>query len=87
MRKIRYNFEIGYAGCDEEGVTVVPDEMTNAEIDEMVYDMAQEYAASWEGDSRLGFEDEMTQEEADEYRDAFYEGVSGSWQWASPDDD
>ncbi len=87
MRKIRYDLDIGYPGCNDEGVMEVPDGMCPAEIDEMVNDMAAEYGNSWEGDERLGWSSDMTEEEHEQENESFREGVCGSWQWAREDDD
>ncbi len=83
MRRISYKLDIGYSGCQDEGETLVNDDMTNAEISEMVNDMAIEWANSWEGDSRLGWEEEMTEEENEEQTDSFYENVEGSWEFVT----
>lgn len=81
MRYIKYNLEIGYCGCDDEGVTTIPDNYDDGDIDMMVNDMANEHAASWEGDERLGFsyDADYDSEEYQEEVDSFYANVSGSW--------
>lgn len=83
MRYIKYYLDIGYAGCGDEGVTEVGD-MDDAEIDQMVNDMAHEWADSWEGDERLGFGNE--DEDQEEVTTNFREGVSGWWCEATPSD-
>lgn len=83
MRKIRYQLEIGYCGCSEEDVTEVPDSLTNREIDDMVHDMAMEHASSWEGDERLGWSSDMTDQEYQEETERFYQNVCGSWEFIS----
>lgn len=90
MRHIKYYINIGYCGCDEEGVTTVPDNYDDGDIDRMVSDMAYDYAESWEGDTRLGFtdynDDDWTEELAKEERDNFYANVGGHWEWATEKD-
>lgn len=81
MAKISYKLEIGYAGCQEEGELYIDDNMTDEEIDNMINEMAHEHAASWEGDTRLGWHDDMTDEEYDEANESFYENVEGSWEF------
>ena len=63
MRKIAYTIDIGYAGCGHEGVIEVDDDMTDEQIDTMVDDMAHDWASSWEGDERLCWDSEMSDEE------------------------
>ncbi len=87
MRKIRYDLDIGYPGCNDEGVMEVEDNMTDAEIDDMVNDMAAEHGNSWEGDERLGWWSDMTEEEREEENEYFRENVCGSWQFTTEDDD
>lgn len=79
MREIFYRLEIGYAGCQDEGATVVPDDMTNDQIDNMVHEMALEHAQSWEGDERL-----IEDWNADE-TDYFYQNVEGTWEFIEND--
>ncbi len=79
MRKIEYKLDIGYCGCGDEGETKTTDDMTDEQIDHMVNDMAHEWASQWEGDIRLCWDEDMTEEEYDEATQSFYEGVSGSW--------
>ena len=68
MRKIYYHVGIGFAGCDEDAVIEVDDDATDAEINEIVHEAANEWAASWEGDERLGWDyDEMSEEEVADY--------------------
>ena len=86
MRKIAYCLSIGFAGCEEEGTIEVADDATDAEIDLMVDEMANEHASSWEGDERLGWHSDMTDEERDEETTSFYEGVDGTWQDAPPEE-
>lgn len=88
MRYIHYTLEIGYCGCDDEGVIAVDDDMEHDAIDMMVNDMAQDHASGWEGDSRLGWDDEwdVDSEEYEEYTSLFYENVSGSWHWATAEE-
>lgn len=78
MRKIRVNLDIGFAGCGHEDIIEVPENMTPAEIDEMVHDMAMDWAQSWEGDERLGWGHE--DEDQEEVTEQFYEGVGGTWE-------
>jgi hypothetical protein len=77
---------IGYAGCDEEGILEIDDEMSSDEIEIMIDDMAHEHANSWEGDSRLGWDDEMSKEEYEEECELFRENVEGSWRIATESD-
>lgn len=90
MRRIKYYLDVGYCGCGDEGVIVVPDNYDRGDIDMMVNDMAQEHAALWEGDTSLGFteygDDDWTEELAEEERDNFYANVSGHWEWATDAD-
>jgi hypothetical protein len=79
MRTIKFELDIGFCGCGDEGTMTVSDDMTNAEIDEMVHDMAMDHAQSWEGDERLGWGNE--DEDQDEVTEQFYENVGGSWQF------
>lgn len=81
MTKIRYTISIGYAGCDEEDVIDIADDMTHDQIDAMVDEMAQEYAQSWEGDQRLCWDDDMTEEEYGDATHAFYENIAWSWEY------
>ena len=81
MRKIYYKLDIGYTGCGYEGVSTVADDMPDSEIDEMVNDMALQWAESWEGDSRLGWDDDMTDEEQEQQTEDFYQNVCGSWRF------
>lgn len=87
MRKIYYTLDIGYAGCGDEGITTVDDDMTDSEIDEMVDNMAHDWAASWEGDQRLGFDEDDEDIPYDQQVEDFYQGVSGSWRWATEEDE
>jgi hypothetical protein len=87
MRKIRYKLDIGYAGCGDEGTETVPDDMTDADIDAMVQDMAQEHAASWEGDNRLCWDEDMSEEDYQDATEHFYEGVCGSWSFVLDGDE
>ena len=86
-RKIYYDLDIGYAGCGDEGIATVDDDMTDSEIDEMVDNMAHDWATSWEGDQRLGFGDPDEDEDYDQQVDDFYASVSGSWRWATEEDE
>ena len=81
MRKIYYTLDIGYAGCGDEGLHEVDDDATDKEIDQLVDDLAMDWASTWEGDDRLG---EDWDEEGTE---AYYQQVSGSWRWATADDE
>ena len=85
MRTIKYNLEIGYCGCNDEGTTTVPDSMSNSDIDQMVYEMAMEHAQGWEGDERLAWDSDMTEEEYDQATEWFYENVCGSWEFVEED--
>jgi hypothetical protein len=92
LRKIYYELDIGYCGCDDKGIIEVGDDMSDADIDDMVHEMALEHAASWEGDERLGFSNPDDFEggyDSDEYQqevDNFYDNVCGSWRDATPED-
>lgn len=78
MRKIKYKLEVGFCGCDDEDVMEI--EGSDAEIDSIVYEMAQEWATNWEGDQRLYDDwDEETVE-------SFYENVCGSWEELSDEE-
>lgn len=79
MRTIAYTLEIGYPGCEEQGEMNIPDDFTDADIDNLIDSMAIEHANEWEGDSRLGWDCEMSQEKEEEYTEQFYEGVYGHW--------
>lgn len=84
MRYIKYYLDIGYAGCDDEGIIIDAHDMNDAEIDEMVNDMAHDWADSWEGDERLCFGNE--DEDQEEVTADFRAGVSGWWEEATQDD-
>ena len=73
MRKITYVLSTGFAGCDEEDVMEFEDGTTDAVIDEVVNEMAQEFANGWEGDTRL-YSDWDEQETED-----FYDNCYGAW--------
>jgi hypothetical protein len=81
MRTIEYELDIGFCGCGDEGTIQVPDDMTNSEIDEMISNMAHEWADSWEGDSRLGFTEDANEATMEEESDSFRENVCGSWKF------
>jgi len=87
MRKIYYNLEIGYSGCGDEGILEIGDNETDEEIQEIVNDMASQWASQWDGDTRLGWYEDMTEEEEEEENETFWQSVSGSWRWATPDDE
>jgi hypothetical protein len=87
MRYIKYNLEIGYAGCDDEGIISVPNDYDNNDIDNMVHDMAMEHASSWEGDERLCWDSDMSEDEYNEATEHFYDGVCGSWEWVTDEED
>jgi hypothetical protein len=87
MRKIDYTLDIGFPGCQEEGTMDVPNNMSTAEIDEMVAEMANEYSQSWVGDTRLGFDPDATDEEQEDEEAHFMENVCGSWVWHIPDEE
>lgn len=86
MRHIKYHLEIGYCGCDEEGVMPVEDSLTDDNIDEIVDSMAHEHAQAWEGDERLCWDSDMSDEEYIEATEHFYDNVSGSWHWATDEE-
>ena len=86
MRYIKYGIDIGYCGCGDEGVISVPDNYDDNNIDMMVNDMAHEYADSWEGDQRLGFDDDVSEEEYEQQVEDFRANVSGWWEWATDQD-
>lgn len=81
MRKIKYNLEIGFCGCNEEDEMEIDDDMSDEDISNMINNMANEYAVGWEGDTRLGWEDGMDEEEYDEVTERYYEGVYGAWEF------
>ena len=82
MRTIYYNLEIGFACCNDEGTMDVPDDMTDAQIDIMIHEEALEWAQSWEGDERLGFDPYQSEEDMEQEIQSFYENVDSSWRWA-----
>ena len=86
MRHIVYTIDVGYCGCGDDGIATVTDDMSNADIDNMVNDMAHEHANQWEGDYRLAWDEDMSEEEYEEATDMFYENVCGSWSWATAED-
>lgn len=86
MRKIYYEIDVGYCGCGHEDTTTVDDDMSDGEIDQMVNDLAMDWAQQWEGDERLCWDSEMSSEEYDAATDEFYSGVSGWWRWATDED-
>lgn len=85
MRTIEFQLDIGFCGCGDEGTMIVSDDMTNDDIDQMVHDMAMEWAQSWEGDERLGWGNE--DEDQEEVTDMFYQNVCGSWKFVEPEED
>jgi hypothetical protein len=85
MRKIKYTLDIGYCGCQEEDTMVIPDDMTDNEIDTMLDEMVHQYADSWEGDSRLGFDPDASEEEQEDHAHSFREGLSGYWEEVADD--
>ncbi len=86
MRRIYYDLYYGYVGVGESGEQEVDDDMTDSQIDTMVHEMALEGAQSWEGDERLGWHSDMTDEEYEQETEYFYENVGGSWRWAEEDE-
>ena len=83
MRKIEYSLEVGFAGCQDEGITEVQDDMTNAEIDIMIHFMALENAVSWEGDERLYDEEQWANLE---FVEQYYAEIYGTWEFVTEDD-
>lgn len=81
MKKIAYKIDIGYHGCGDSGTIEVPDDTTDDEINRIVEEMTMEHAASWEGDERLGWGSEMSEEEFEQETEFFYENVSSDWHW------
>lgn len=82
MRKIKYKLEIGFCGCDDEGVM----EVTEAEfqrMDQIIEDMSLEWSSSWEGDTRL-YEEEWDSM-SDGYEE-YYANCSGSWEEISDEE-
>jgi len=86
LKYIRYILDISYCGCGDEDVMSVNDNMTDAAIDDMVHDMAMEHATSWEGNERLCWDREMSEEEYEQATEHFYEGVSGSWDYITEEE-
>ena len=90
MRKIYYELDIGAVGCGDEGVTTVDDDMTDSQIDDMVNQMAHDWADSWEGDERLGFtspdDEEYSEELAVQEAEEFRANVGGWWRDATPEE-
>ena len=80
-RKIAYNLEVGYSGCNDEGEMEVEDNMSDHEITDMVEEMAREHASRWEGDYRLCWHEEMTDEEYDEATEHYYANIYGAWEF------
>ena len=77
---IYYKLEVGFCGCEDEGVIEVEDGTSDRDLDELVHEMAMEWATNWEGDERLYDEwDEDTVE-------TFYENVYGNWRPATEDE-
>ncbi len=77
-RKIEYTLETGYSGCSDHGEMEVDDNATDEEINQMIWEMAQEHGVSWEGDERLMDEDEWQSEYG---LHSFYEGCEGYWKF------
>ena len=84
MRKIRYSLEIGFAGCQDEGVMEVDDEISEQEIEDVLNEMALNWASGWEGDERLFSEEEWEEEGASEN---FYENVYASFEFIPLDEE
>lgn len=85
MRWIRYSLEVGFAGCHYQGSMEIDDDMTNEQIDAMVHEMALDNAQSWEGDERLGWDPDQTEEEREQETEFFYENVYGTWEFEEED--
>ena len=71
---IKYHLEVGYCGCDDEGVINIPSDREH-EIDNIVNDLAMNWAEQWVGDTRL-----MDEEEWEENEENFWGDVGGSWE-------
>ena len=78
MTKIKVTCSIGFPSCDYEEIVDVTD-MNEAEIQQMVHEMAMEHASSWEGDERLGEWDEDSIEH-------FSENAYGTWEYTEEDE-
>lgn len=73
MRYVRYSLEVGFCGCNEEGVMAF-DDKDFVHVQETLDAMAQDHATSWEGDTRLYDEEEWA-----EMADDFYSNVYATW--------
>ncbi|MAX04768.1 MAG: hypothetical protein CL883_05545 [Dehalococcoidia bacterium] len=78
MRKIKLVASIGFAGCDDEDIIEVDDDVSDEELQNMADEFSMEHAASWEGDERLGEWDEDSIE-------MFFENAHGWWEEVEDD--
>ena len=79
MAKIYYELDVGYCGCGDEGVIDVGD-MPEKSYDDLVNEMALEWANQWVGDERL-----MSEEEWKEDEESFWGNVGGTWEPYDPE--
>ncbi len=78
MRYIKYHFENGYCGCDEDDVIAFNDDITNDQIDSYLYDDLQEYASGFENVAE-GYDYEEGWESAED-EEFYYENCDYSWE-------
>lgn len=77
---IKYWVDIGFCGCNQTDVIEFPDNTPEKLIEGNIKNLANDYAASWEGDSRLGDWDE-------ESTTLFYENIDWGWEEVDTPDD
>jgi len=80
MRKIVFHLETGYCGMETDVAYLVPDNVTDTELDDRVYWEAVEHASSY------GIYPPSEDEDED---DLEYSGdnIEGSWRIYTPEDD
>ena len=77
MRYIKYIYENGYCGCDEEDIITFEDGTTDAEINNYLSEGLNDYASEYEH-AAAGYDwDEGWESEEDE--EAYYENCSYNW--------
>ncbi len=78
MRYIKYILDVGYAGCNEEDVMALPDDISDVAIEANLYEALQDYAQSMEHVAEgYDWEEGWENEEDKEY---YYENCNYSWE-------
>lgn len=86
MRYIKFTYDNGYCGCDEEVYEAFEDGTDDLEIEEYGYEGIQMYSF-YEPDDRFVSEDDYDSE--DEYMDAYdeyQENIEVSWEEVSKEE-